>query len=219
MGFYRGPNIVTDGLTFAVDAGSERSYPGSGTTTTNIINGASGTLTNGVTYQSINGGVFDFDGTDDYIAMSRAISTANYSAEFVFKADVNTTGTEHWLGSQYPGTGRVIFDLYTDNTLRNFCSGTAITGSTVIVAGNWYHAVFTRNSSGVAHIYLNGVQDATGTISTATPVNAPFNIAGTTILTGRWVNGKIPFCRIYNKALTQAEVTQNYNAQKSRFGL
>ena len=37
MGFYRGPNIVTDGLVFAVDAGSERSYPGSGTTTTDLI--------------------------------------------------------------------------------------------------------------------------------------------------------------------------------------
>ena len=170
MGFYRGPNIVTDGLVYAMDAGSGRSYDGT-TTLTDLVSSNTGTLTNGVTYQSINGGVFDFDGTDDYIAMSRAISTANYSAEFVFKADVNTTGTEHWLGSQYPGTGRVIFDLYTDNTLRNFCSGTSITGSTVIVAGNWYHAVFTRNSSGVAHIYLNGVQDATGTISTATPVD------------------------------------------------
>ena len=67
MGFYRGPNIVTDGLVFAMDPGSERSYPGSGTTTTNIINGASGTLTNGVAYVSNNGGAFDFDGTDDFI--------------------------------------------------------------------------------------------------------------------------------------------------------
>ena len=37
MGFYRGPNIVTDGLVFAVDAGSERSYPGSGTTATDLV--------------------------------------------------------------------------------------------------------------------------------------------------------------------------------------
>jgi hypothetical protein len=80
MGIYRGPNIVTDGLVFAVDAGSERSYPGTGTTVTDLVGLNNGTLTNGVTYQSANGGVFDFDGTDDYIAMSRAISTANYSA-------------------------------------------------------------------------------------------------------------------------------------------
>ena len=67
MGAFGGPDIITDGLVFAVDAGSDRSYPGSGTTTTNIINGASGTLTNGVGYVSNNGGAFDFDGTDDFI--------------------------------------------------------------------------------------------------------------------------------------------------------
>ena len=50
MGFYRGPNIVTDGLVFAVDAGSERSYPnpGSGTTVNSLIGSNTGTLTNGV---------------------------------------------------------------------------------------------------------------------------------------------------------------------------
>ena len=115
----------------------------------------------------------EFDGTDDIISQSRIIDTADYSAEFVFKADVNTSGTEHWLGSQYPGTGRIIFDLWTNNKLRNFINGTSITGATTIATGNWYHAIFTRNSSGVAHIYLNGVQDATGSISTSTPVNDP----------------------------------------------
>ena len=47
MGFYRGPNIVTDGLVFAVDPGSERCYPGSGTTVYNLINNATGNLRNG----------------------------------------------------------------------------------------------------------------------------------------------------------------------------
>ena len=50
MAYFTGPNIITDGLVFAVDAGSDRSYPGSGTTTTNIINSVDGTLTNGVAY-------------------------------------------------------------------------------------------------------------------------------------------------------------------------
>lgn len=217
MGFYRGPNIVTDGLVYAMDAGSERSYDGT-TTLNDLVGSNTGTLTNGVTYQSINGGVFDFDGVDDYITMSRAISTSNYSAEFMFNADVNTINTEHWLGNQYGGDGRTIFDLWTNNKLRQFVNGTAIYGATTIVTGGWYHAVFTRNSSGVAYIYLNGVQDGTGTLSSVVPSDLPFEIGGDTSLV-RWFNGKIPFCRIYNKALTAAEVTQNYNAQKSRFGL
>jgi hypothetical protein len=52
MGIFRGPNIVTDGLVFAVDAGSERSYPGTGTTTTSLVGSNTGTLTNGVGFNS-----------------------------------------------------------------------------------------------------------------------------------------------------------------------
>jgi hypothetical protein len=160
----------------------------------------------------------DFDGTDDIITQSRIIDTASYSAEFVFKADVNTSGTEHWLGSQYPGTGRVIFDLYTNNRLRNFIDGTAITGATTIETGTWYHAVFTRNSLGGAYIYLNGIQDATGTLSTTTPVNDPFDIGGSTTLT-RWFNGNIAVVKIYNTELTAAQAAQNFNAYKNRFNI
>ena len=160
----------------------------------------------------------DFDGTDDIITQSRIIDTASYSAEFVFKADVNTSGTEHWLGSQYPGTGRVIFDLYTNNRLRNFINGTSINGATTIETGTWYHAVFTRNSLGVAYIYLNGVQDATGTISTSIPVNDPFDIGGSTTLT-RWFNGNIAVVKLYSTDLTAAQAAQNYNAYKNRFNI
>jgi hypothetical protein len=160
----------------------------------------------------------DFDGTDDIITQSRIIDTASYSAEFVFKADVNTSGTEHWLGSQYPGTGRVIFDLYTNNRLRNFIDGTSINGATTIETGTWYHAVFTRNSLGVAYIYLNGIQDATGTLSTTTPVNDPFDIGGSTTLT-RWFNGNIAVVKIYNTELTAAQAAQNFNAYKNRFNI
>jgi hypothetical protein len=54
MGFYRGPNIVTDGLVFAVDAASARSYPGSGTSTTSLVGTSVGTLTNGDGFDSAN---------------------------------------------------------------------------------------------------------------------------------------------------------------------
>ena len=162
----------------------------------------------------------EFDGTDDIIEVSRQIDTANYSAEFVFKASVNTSGTEHWLGAQYIATtGRIVFDLYTDNTLRNFISGTSITGGTTIATGVWYHAVFTRDSSGSAKIYLNGAQDATGTVSTATPLNTNFQIGGSTVLNSKEFTGNIAVVKVYNKVLSAAEVTQNYNAYKNRFNI
>ncbi len=90
MGFYRGPNIVTDGLVFAVDAGSTRSYPGSGTTTTSLVGSATGTLNNGVGFTSSFGGGFTFDGTDDNISISSSILNVD---AFTVEAVVNITST------------------------------------------------------------------------------------------------------------------------------
>ena len=62
------PRIVTDGLVLLLDAGNTKSYPGTGTTWTDISrNGNNGTLTNGPTFDSANGGSLVFDGVDDYV--------------------------------------------------------------------------------------------------------------------------------------------------------
>ena len=70
MGFYRGPNIVTDNLIFAIDAGSERSYPGSGTTATDLAGTNTVALVNGVSYNPNQGGKWGFDGIDDQIILN-----------------------------------------------------------------------------------------------------------------------------------------------------
>ena len=62
-----GPNIIEDGLVFAVDAANKKSYPGSGTTWIDLAGSNNGTLTNGPTFDSGNGGSFDFDGADDSV--------------------------------------------------------------------------------------------------------------------------------------------------------
>ena len=67
MAYFTGPNIVTSGLVYAIDAGSERSYPGSGTVATDLVGTNNGTLTNGVGFSNVNGGTWDFDGVNDYI--------------------------------------------------------------------------------------------------------------------------------------------------------
>ena len=66
MGLAHSPRIVTDGLVLCVDAASKRSYPGTGTTWTDLKGGNNGTLTNGPTFSSANGGSVVFDGTNDY---------------------------------------------------------------------------------------------------------------------------------------------------------
>ena len=64
-GFANNAPIVTDGLVFYVDAGNNKSYPGSGTTCTDLVGGNDGTLTNGPTFNSANGGNILFDGSND----------------------------------------------------------------------------------------------------------------------------------------------------------
>jgi len=66
--YNNGPKIVTSGLVLALDAGNTKSYPGSGTVWTDLSgNGNTGTLTNGPTFNSSNGGSIVFDGVDDFV--------------------------------------------------------------------------------------------------------------------------------------------------------
>tara|TARA_B110000285_G_scaffold106124_1_gene120784 strand:+ start:682 stop:1362 length:681 start_codon:yes stop_codon:yes gene_type:complete len=226
MGFYRGPNIVTDGLVFAVDAGSERSYPGSGTSTSNIINNASGTLTNGVSYTSSNGGAFDFDGTDDFIAFPDDTNLNNQTLTMESWVQLDSTlaqeaflfekGQVNTQYSNFVATNSYLYfrtqGLSTVDKALNLASYTS--------AGLWTHITCTYGA-GAKYIYINGVLRSTQTGLTGT---IPTNTTGLFLGaygpgTSYFMDGKIAVSRVYNKALTAAEVLQNFNAQKSRFGL
>ena len=224
MGFYRGPNIVTDGLVFALDPGSERCYPGTGTATYNIINSASGTLTNGVAYVTNNGGAFDFDGTDDFIAFPDDTNLNNQTLTMESWSYLNTTIQQNGflfekglVNTQYSnffeGTNFIFRTMGLSTSSFNIASS-------LFSANSWNHIVCTY-TSGTKRIYLNGIQVGVATGLTGT---IPTNTTG--LFLGAYgpgssyfIDGKIAVSRVYNKALTQAEVTQNYNAQKSRFGL
>lgn len=176
-------------------------------------------------FQSLGSGILNFDGTGSYSQTNTIITGNTYTFETVFSASTLNPSVEKWLGSQYPGNNRVIFDIYIDNYLRNFVgSGTnpsnaAILSTTIIQPSKWYHAVFTKDALGTGSIYVNGVLEATGALGLTTPPAVPFQIGGTTTLTTRWFSGKIPIAKLYNRALTADEVRQNYNALKTRFGL
>ena len=70
MGVFAGPEITESGLVLALDAGNLKSYPTTGTTWTDLSGrGNTGTLTNGPTYSSANGGSIVFDGVNDYVTV------------------------------------------------------------------------------------------------------------------------------------------------------
>lgn len=224
MAIKRGPHIITDGLVFSVDAGSPRSYAGSGTGVTNLIGKQSGTLINGTGFSSANGGSWDFDGSNDYInfpddtalnlqtltmeSWSKLDGTVNQSAFLFEKGSVNTQYSNFYNGSNnfyFRTKGLSTEDLVISPT------------TSYISLGAWVHIVCTYGS-GTKTIYIDGVQKAqqtglTGTISTNTQMYIGAYGRGVSYFT----NGKIALSRVYNRSLTVDEVLHNYNAQKNRF--
>ena len=98
-----------------------------------------------------------------------------------------------------------------------------------VSAGAWYHLTHTYNGT-TQLFYINGVLAATynsaasGNISydasnTLLAIGADFNGTGYNVGPNVYTNGKMPVVRIYNIALSAAQVLQNYNATKGRFGL
>mgnify|MGYP003669307612 CR=1 FL=1 len=230
MGFYRGPNIVTDGLVYAMDAGSARSYDGT-TTLNDLVGSNTGTLTNGVTYQSINGGVFDFDGTDDYIsvAYSTELNTplgATYdiwiyptsSGEFLSRgqsdSSTNPDNPRFYIGS----SGNLYFDWSVPGT------DTYVDSSSGAVTLNaWNNIIGVATPGQQLRVYVNTIEPSYGTVQNTLPTPLantpnPLIIGGVTWIP-RYIAGKIAAVKLYNKSLSATERSQNFNAQKSRFGL
>ena len=226
---YTGPHIIEDGLVFAVDAGSTRSYPGSGTTATNLAGSDTGTLTNGVSFGSGNGGVWQFDGVDDGIKFISEINLSS-SSSVTYEGWVKAAGVsshDRWFSGTSGSTTFHNPDLAigTDGQLRYIFANCGI-GSWVEPSGltidttKFNHLVYTFTNTGVVKIYINGTQEYTATHSNCTfPSVSNIMIGHRYDLNGEGILGDIPTVRVYNTALTAAQVLQNYNVQKSRFGL
>jgi hypothetical protein len=223
MGFYRGPNIVTDGLVFAVDAASERSYPGSGTTATDLAGTSTISLDNGVGFSSANGGTFVFDGIDDEINTNLTAQYTDFSCVVIFKNNSSAV----W--------GRLVDKSYTNGFFISayFASGGLGYVGAGIIEPLYPHGqslqydtsvynYFVVTRSGTTHtIYLNG----SGTSASKTGSGAALGTADVAI--GSWYGatssqrftGEIPVVKIYNRALTATEVDQDFNAYRNRFGI
>ena len=226
MGFYRGPNIVTDGLVFAVDAGSERSYPGSGVTVNNLINSTNATLTNGTGFSANNGGLWTFDGTDDYIQVNTTTTPATgaFTIEFIYQ--ISNIGGRGGLFERNPispyngvtlgqgGSNNWCFAVHNGSQNVTYCAPYPTTNT-------WYHDVGVYDGVNTVKFYRNGVLLGTTTGSTLGNLDTGGTRDDLRIFrrdsNSGVIGGKVSNFRTYNKALSAAEVTQNYNAQKDRF--
>jgi len=228
MAYFTGPNIVTDGLVFAVDAGSTRSYPGSGTTGTDLISSESITLNNGVGFSTDKGGTWTFDGSDDYIQTSfgQNIVSTGFSVNFWF----NVTGTATCFFMQMYVTADVntVFRVERNsigaNSIEFGHSPNGSGGMSELTSTNfpndvWQSCTIVYNGS-TKYIYRNGALDTSVSSSDVYfYTGAVLRIAARQDGTLLPINGKMPSVKVYNQALSASEILQNFNAQKSRFGL
>lgn len=232
---------VTAGMVLWLDAGDTDSYPGSGSTWTDLTNPANnGTLIGGITYSAEVGGSLSFPnpnagvGNTSYIRMNRV-------TEFM-----PTTGLtiEQWIqpDTWTPATGRQTISNteaggYAISLRNNGIDGIVLLNGVyrnarlldASVLSGWNHIVLTCDGRYVK-LYVNGVDTLTGNNDagavypiTYHPTNGLFigAEAGNNATTPNEIQsyeGKIATTALYNRALTAAEVLKNYNSDRARFG-
>ncbi len=242
---WRGPDIVADGLVLYLDAGSPNSYrPDFGTTWKDMSGfNNSGSLINGPTYSSANGGSIVFDGVDDYVNLQNILDntgTSPFTISTWFKTtstanDVQTLVSKCIISLPYTGY-QLGFNTSTANTSDIGKVGIVVVSNTIEVMrkltistyndGIWHNAVFTYDGSKTRTgmlLYIDGSQPSQETSDLGSIVNTISNASNYQIGARNGTNqpfyGNIANTLHYNRALSSTEVLQNYNAQKSRFGL
>jgi len=220
-GFANNAPIVTDGLVFYVDAGNSKSYPGSGTTWSDLVGSNNGTLTNGPTFDSGNGGSIVFDGVDDRVDVSN-ISTSDFNGEATLlcwvacnsnSPSAEQTGIFGFGGSNerphYPWTnGLAYFDTFRNARVDSISLSSLNKTTPHLLA-------ITTKSGGDWNLYQNTTLIKTTTAeSTIVWDDATIGADGNQL----WrFQGKFFLFSLYNRELSAAEITQNYNALKNRF--
>ena len=227
MAFVHSPKIVTNGLVLALDAGNTKSYPGTGTTWFDKSGrGNNGTLTNGPTFNSGNGGSIVFDGVDDVVVGTSGTYYIKNSGDPI---TLNTWVKPSRLGGQYQDiiTNRsgsnsynwILYQHTNDGSIQ--FHGISQNKSTYIpTTGVWLNITVTVNTSNLYSLFFNGsLYSASSNFQYGPNTSNRLSIGAGDAPYIEPFLGSISNIQIYNRALSASEVLQNYNATKGRFGL
>jgi hypothetical protein len=235
--YYQG-NIVTNGLVFYTDAGNLASYANPATTTYSLTGSFVGSLVNGTGYSSAYGGIFNLDGTNDYIQ----VPYDNYWNSNVFGTATNFTIScwakpnlfKNWdtliskcdfdnVGGWYSGGEGASIWTNADGFQGVFSSGVAGNpGGSVLVISyttsntqKWYNVCFTGDGT-TLRFYIDGVEVGSGLISDRT---YPVSVTATGPSFGKRANfnGQMTDMMLYTRALSPQEIQQNFSTQSSKF--
>jgi len=240
FGFYKPPvsSIVDTGLVLHYDIGNAASYPGSGATVTDLRGNSNASLANSPEYSS---GYLTFNGVNQALKTNTALDSQFPGSP---PAD-EITSVFLWV---YPiGAGNILVErgtsVYTDvnwyasniditaggqfklSAWHNVIPYTAVVTSAAQAFNNWYYVGWTYNGS-TLNAYINGASVGSVSLDRLAPYNHGANLfysiaAPSTTNTGvtGYCNMRLGQFQVYNTALSATDVTTNYNASKSRYGL
>ncbi len=226
--------LVTDNLILHLDASSTSSYSGTGTTWFDLVGNYDAAISGAIT----DGGLFYFDGINDTISIPHSSSLSlNTSTQKTIQVWVKFDALGG-LNQQIPVFGKLSsgfgFDGYwgglfsNGGTVRAVTNGTSVqrisTSTSTVATDTWYLFTFISqitSTSNTTKVYINTTEyittaHGTDTYSESNPLYLGFIGTGVSSL---YLNGKIGACYFYTKGLSVSEVSTNYNATKTRYGL
>ncbi len=233
--FYPIANYATNGLVLSYDFSNTESYPGLGSDLYDLSAYTNdGVLVNNPIYVSSGGGYISLDGTDDFVVTNRTNSlrfVQAMSMEAWFTVNSANDSFVCILGAQY-GTGNNnsysiwLYDFVLQSGVLVSPVMQHLTYPTTVSYDTWYHIIHTYDGSN-QYMYVNGSLVASGATTgnilydnnnTKVTFGSDYELGYNSGLNGI-MKGRIGLIRLYNRALTFAEVTQNFNDSRTRFGL
>jgi hypothetical protein len=226
MGLGHGASIVRSGLVLHLDAANKKSYPGTGTAWNDMSgNSNNGTLVNSVGYSSNNSGSMVFDGIDDYCdAGTSSTLKPSYMTVSTWIKFTTISANNRILSDWHQNASSDRWIFYTANTTQvQWYIHTSIGGDVgipfTINLNQWYYLTGTFDGTNTI-LYVNG-----DFVSSASKSGVLVSGLGESVRVGRQAesggshNGSIASVKMYNRALSAAEVKQNFNALRGRYGI
>jgi len=238
------PSGLSDNIKLCIDAGNVKSYPGSGTSITDLCTSTVGSLVNGPTYSSTNSGNLVFDGINDYGVVNISTTTVNCGEVWIYlsanvtpEADMSTTTGIQFASFSYEPGGAYsgAYDGFTlgswtgganNETIGYFHGGNSFRFITDTVFAGWHQIGINWNSSSLSYdIFVDGAIKTTynahsfwGNIGQFTTTKVTIG-SGTAAASQYFFNGKVSVARLYNVPLTSQQILNNFNSLRGRYGI
>jgi hypothetical protein len=215
---YNTAGIVTDGLVLALDAANPKSYPGSGTTWTDLSgNGNNGTLLNSPVFSTQ--GFFSFDGSSKRATLTSPFGKSGFTTLSIWYNRDETVSSTTWR-TLISTSSTNIHHLVSQQSSRNlgiWDGGFRDFTYNPLSDGKFHNYTVIYQSSVNASLYVDG--NFVSTINTSLNLEiSPIGSIGNWS-SGNYWSGKISNIYIYNKNLNLPEIQQNFNSLRGRYGI